>query len=161
VKRALWPVLVVVLLILSAMVLRIAAALRPGLWADEIFSLAMATGHSLEHPAATADSALGDFIEPREAQSPQAFRRYAEHEEQPAGIRRVIRAVRLSDTSPPFYYLLLNQWTRGFGNGDAALRFFSVWWAEPSLPLLWVVGREVGGDEIASYGPADGETFTR
>ena len=148
-KRAPWPVLVVVLLILSAMALRIAAALRPGLWADEIFSLAMATGHSLEHPAATADSSLGDFIEPREAQSPQVFRRYAEHEEQPAGIRRVIRAVLLSDTSPPFYYLLLNQWTRRFGTGDAALRFFSVWWAALSLPLLWVVGREVGGDRVA------------
>jgi 4-amino-4-deoxy-L-arabinose transferase-like glycosyltransferase len=149
VTRAPWPVLVVVLLILSAMVLRIAAALRPGLWADEIFSLAMATGHSLEHPAATADSSLGDFIEPHETQSPQVFRRYAEHEEQPAGIRRVIRAVRLSDTSPPFYYLLLNQWTRGFGTGDAALRLFSVLWAALLLPLLWVVGREVGGERVA------------
>jgi uncharacterized membrane protein len=149
VNRAPWPVLVVVLLILSAMVLRIAAALRPGLWADEIFSLAMATGHSLEHPAATADSSLGDFIEPREAQSPQVFRRYAQHEEHPVGIRRVVRAVLLSDTSPPLYYLLLNPWTRMFGTGDAALRLFSVWWAVLSLPLLWLLGRDVGSPKVA------------
>jgi uncharacterized membrane protein len=136
-------------LILLAVLLRIAAASRPGLWADEIFSLAMATGHSLEHPAADAIPALGDFVEPREPQSPSVFRRYAEHEERPVGARRVIRAVLLSDTSPPLYYLLLNPWTRMFGTGDAALRLFSVWWAVLSLPLLWLVGREVGGSKAA------------
>ena len=148
-KRAPWPVLAVVLLVLSAMVLRISAALRPGLWADEIFSLAMATGHSLEHPAAAADPALGDFVEPREAQPPQVFRRYAEHEEHPAGAGRVVRAVLLSDTSPPLYYLILNPWTRAFGTGDAPLRLFSVWWALLSLPLLWLLGRELGGPRVA------------
>jgi hypothetical protein len=147
--RARWPALVVLLLSLAAIVLRIEAASRPGLWADEIFSLAMATGHSLEHPAAEADSALGDFVQPREAQSPEVFRRYAEQEERPAGARRVIRAVLLSDTSPPLYYLLLNLWTRWFGSGDAALRLFSVWWAALSLPLLWLVGRQLGGPGVA------------
>jgi hypothetical protein len=149
VHRAPWPALAVVLLSLAATALRIEAASRSGLWADEIFSLAMATGHSLEHPAAEADPALGDFVQPREARSPQIFRRYAEQEERPAGAGRVIRAVLLSDTSPPLYYLLLNQWTRGFGAGDAALRLFSVWWAVLSLPLLWLLGRELGGAGVA------------
>ena len=144
-----WPVPVVLALVLLAVLLRITAASRPGLWADEIFSLAMATGHSLEHPAAEANPALGDFVEPREAQSPAVFRRYAEHEERPVGVRRVIRAVLLSDTSPPLYYVLLNSWTRMFGTGDAALRLFSVWWAVLSLPLLWLLGREVGGSRVA------------
>jgi hypothetical protein len=69
-----------------------------------------------------------------------------EHDRQPAGPARVVRAVLLSDTSPPLYYLLLNPWTRAFGTGDAALRLFSVWWAAASLPLLWLLTREVGGD---------------
>jgi hypothetical protein len=148
--RAPRPVLVVVLLLLLASVaLRVRAAARPGIWADEIFSLAMATGHSLEHPAAEADASLGDFVEPPDAASPREFRRYAEHDAVPAGADRVIRAVLLSDTSPPLYYLLLNLWTRGFGTSDGALRFFSVWWAALSLPLLWLTGRELGGTRAA------------
>jgi len=144
-----WPMLIVLALVLAATVGRIAAALRPGLWADEIFSLAMATGHSLEHPAADANPSLGDFVEPREPQSPAFFRRYAEHEDPPVGIRRVVRAVLLSDTNPPLYYLLLNRWTRGFGTSDSALRLFSVWWAVLSLPLLWLLGRELGPSRVA------------
>ena len=58
-------------------------------------------------------------------------------------------AVLLSDTSPPLYYLLLNLWIRAFGTGDAALRLCSVWWAALSLPLLWLVGRQLGGDRTA------------
>ena len=123
-NRPAWPVLLV--LVLAGLGVRLASALRPGLWGDEVFSLAMATGHSLEHPAASAQPSLGDFVEPRQAQFPQVFQRYAEHDDPPAGAGRVIRAVLLSDTSPPLYYLLLNGWTRLFGTGDAALRLFSV-----------------------------------
>ena len=141
--------MVVGLLVLMGMALRVTAALRPGLWADEIFSLSMATGHSLEHPAAIANPSLGDFSEPRESQSPAFFSRYTEHEETPAGARRVVRAVLLSDTSPPLYYLLLNSWTRIFGTRDAALRLFSTFWAFLSLPLLWLVGRKLGGSTTA------------
>jgi 4-amino-4-deoxy-L-arabinose transferase-like glycosyltransferase len=137
------------LLVLMGTALRVTAALRPGLWADEIFSLSMATGHSLEHPAAIANPPLGDFSEPRNSQSPAFFSRYTEHEETPVGVRRVVRAVLLSDTSPPLYYLILNPWTRIFGTGDAALRLFSTLWAFLSLPLLWLVGRKLGGSSTA------------
>lgn len=148
-KRSSWPLLLVVALVLAGAGLRVAAALRPGLWADEIFSLALATGHSLEHSAAKANPKLGDYVEPREAQLPAAFDRYTRHEQPPAGIRRVTRAVLLSDTNPPLYYLLLNRWTRLFGTSDAALRLFSVWWAVLTLPLLWLLGRELGSRRVA------------
>lgn len=147
--RAPWPALVVLLLTLVALALRVEAASRPGLWADEIFSLAMATGHSLEHPAKDADPALGDFVQSPAARPPQHFRGYAESDPRPAGPGRVIRAVLLSDTSPPLYYLLLNPWIRLFGTGDWALRLFSVWWAALSLPLLWLVGRQLGEAKTA------------
>jgi hypothetical protein len=143
------PVLPALLLVLLATAFRFEAALRPGLWGDEIFSLAMATGHSLEHPAADAISSLGDFVEAREAAPPSVLKRYAQHEEKPAGIRRVLRAVLLSDTGPPLYYLLLNPWTRAFGTGDAAARLFSVGTALLSLWLTWAVGRELGGPRAA------------
>src|SRR5215470_7892696 len=101
-----------------AALLRIGLALHPGLWSDEIFSLAMATGHSLEHPAEEANQALGDYVEPLDPQPPSTFRRYMQHEESPAGPRRVMRAVLLSDTSPPLYYLILNLWSRVAGTSD-------------------------------------------
>jgi len=141
--RAPWAVLVALVLLVAAFGLRVRAAARP-LWADEIFSLAVATGHSLEHPAADADPRAGDFVEATNAVAPAAYRRYVEFDGSPAGPGRVIRAVLLSDTSPPLYYLLLNAWTRGLGASDAALRAFSVCWALVSLPLLWLVGRRLG-----------------
>lgn len=140
---------VALLLVLAGAGLRIAAALHPGLWADEIFSLAMATGHSLEHPAAVADTELGDFVEPRDAVPAGVFRRYVEQETPPAGARRTVRAVLLSDTSPPLYYLLLDPWTRLFGTGDAALRLFSGWWAVAALPLIWLVGLQAADRRTA------------
>jgi 4-amino-4-deoxy-L-arabinose transferase-like glycosyltransferase len=139
----------VLVLVLAGIGLRVAAAVRPGLWGDEVFSLSMASGHSLEHPAVAAQPSFGDFVEPREAQPPQVFRRYAEHDDPPAGARRVVRAVLLSDTSPPLYYLLLNGWTRLFGTSDAPLRLFSVWCGVLSLPLLWLLGRELGQPRLA------------
>lgn len=137
------------LLLCVAALLRVALAVRPGLWADEIFSLAMATGHSLEHPAADADPALGDFVEPSQALPPAAFNRYLQHESPAAGVGRVIRAVFLSDTNPPLYYLLLNAWTRVAGTNDAALRLFSTVWALACLPLLWALGRQIIGRDGA------------
>jgi hypothetical protein len=119
------------------------------LWPDEVFSLAMATGHSLEHPAADAQAALGDFVEADAPGPPTAYRRYLEHEEPAAGATRVVRATRLSDTSPPLYYLLLNVWTRALGTSDVALRAFSLACAFVCLPLLWRVAGAVGGRRAA------------
>src|SRR5262249_13231106 len=132
-----------------AALLRVVLVLRPGLWVDEVFSLAMGTGHSLEHPARDADPARGDYVEPSQAVPAAALRRYLEHESPPAGVRRVIRAVFLSDTSPPLYYLLLNLWTRIAGTSDAALRLFSAFSALAAFPLLWAVGRKLGGVRTA------------
>ncbi|MBA3554597.1 MAG: glycosyltransferase family 39 protein [Gemmatimonadales bacterium] len=146
--RVSWPKLAV--LVVGAMfALRLALALRPGIWADEIFSLAMATGHSLEHPAREADPRMGDFVEPRAAEPPAALRRYLQHETPPVGLDRVVRAVLLSDTSPPAYYLILNGWTRAFGTGDAALKLLSVAWASLTLPFIWLLGRDLRGRRMA------------
>lgn len=128
-----------------AALLRGLLANERGLWADEIFSLAMATGHSLEHPAAAADSSRGDFVERREPEPAQSYGRYLRHDLPPAGMGRVIRAVLTSDTSPPLYYLLLSAWTRGFGTSDRALRLFSVLWALAAFPLLWSLAHRLGG----------------
>ena len=132
-----------------ALLLRIALSAHQELWADELFSLAIATGHSLEHPARDADPSLGDFIEPTRAEPAAAFRRYLVHESPPAGPQRVIRAVLLSDTSPPLYYLLLAGWTLAAGTSDFSLHAFSALWALATLPLIGLIGRRVSSPPAA------------
>src|SRR5204862_5678034 len=97
--------------VFAAMALfQVSFAARQCLWVDEVFSLATATGHSLEHPANIANAAKGDFIEPAQVVTAGELQKYLAHETPPASPARVIRAVLLSDTSPPFYYLLLYVW---------------------------------------------------
>jgi hypothetical protein len=144
--KAVRPVLGPVLLIAAiAALLRLGLAARQDLWADELFSLAMATGHSLEHPAAAAVPAQGDFVEPPGLVPPAILRRYLEHDSPAAGPARVLRAVLLSDTSPPLYYLALAAWTRTFGTGDFAAHSFSVFWGVAVLPLIWLIGVRLAG----------------
>ena len=132
-------------LIAVAALLRVGLVERQGIWPDEAFSLALATGHSLEHPAAAARPELGDWTEPPGPVAAADLGRYLEHDTPPAGPGRVLRAVELSDTNPPLYYLLLWAWTRLFGTGDAPLRLFSVLWAVAALPLVTSLARRTGG----------------
>jgi hypothetical protein len=118
---------------------------RQGLWADELFSLGMATGHSLEHNAEEADPARGDYVERSSAQPPSFYSRYLEHERPSMGPTGVVRAVRLSDTNPPLYYLMLGLWTRVWGVGDGALRAFSLLASLACLPLIASLARATGG----------------
>jgi hypothetical protein len=111
-----------------------------------MFSIAMATGHSLEQPAAEADPARGDFVQAREPVSPEYYRKFARHDIEPAGLDRVLRAVFLSDTSPPLYYIALNLWTRAAGTTDFALRAFSALAGALCVPLAWMVGRVLFGN---------------
>lgn len=141
-RKRIWLLLVV--LALAALV-RVGLAGRQGLWADEVFSLAMATGHSVEHPAAVADPSLGDFVEPDRPVHAEEFRRYLRHDNPPASPARVVRAVLLSDTNPPLYYLLLYGWTLVVGTSDVALRLFSTAWSLACLPLLAAVARRTAG----------------
>jgi uncharacterized membrane protein len=126
-------------------VLQVAIAARQSLWADEIFSLAIATGHSLEHPAAAAQPQLGDFVEPEHAVSAEELRGYLKHDHDLAGCARVVRAVLLSDTNPPLYYILLYGWTLVFGTSDVTIRLFSVACSLACFPLLVGVAQRIGG----------------
>ncbi len=139
------PGLAVLLIIVVTAVIQIAVASRSGLWADEVFSLAIATGHSLEHPAAVANPQLGDFVQTEDPVSREELTRYLQHDNPPASPGRVLRAVLLSDTSPPLYYFLLYLWTFCFGTSDIALRLFSIACALACLPLLAAIARRTGG----------------
>jgi uncharacterized membrane protein len=141
-RQQLWVLLAV---FVAMATLQIGLVGRQSLWVDEIFSLAIATGHSLEHSAATADPALGDFVEPDHPVLARQLQQYLKHDNPPASPARVIRAVLLSDTSPPLYYLLLYIWTLIFGTSDIVLRLFSITCWLGCFPLLANVARRTGG----------------
>ena len=103
-RQQLWILVGIVVL---AAVLRLVVAGHSSLWGDEVFSIAIATGHSLEHPAAAARPERGDFVEPDHAVPAEEFRKYLKHDSPLESPARVVRAALLSDTSPPLYYLLL------------------------------------------------------
>jgi Dolichyl-phosphate-mannose-protein mannosyltransferase len=146
--RTKWSLLLITFGLIA--VLQVLVASRSGLWADEVFSLAMATGHSLEHPAAAADPRRGDFVEPNHPVPAEEFGRYLKHDDPPAGPARVIRAVFLSDTNPPLYYLLLYAWTLAFGTSDIVLRLFSITCALACLPFLVSIAVRTGGAVFSS-----------
>ncbi|PZR71488.1 MAG: hypothetical protein DLM73_15745 [Chthoniobacterales bacterium] len=142
------------LFVVFALVAALALCLLPrqSLWIDEIFSLALATGHSLEHPAAAADKTKGDFIEPASPMPAAEWQQYLKHEAPPASPGRAVRAVLLSDTSPPLYYLLLYLWTLIWGTSDFALRSLSVLCSLACFPFVVSVARRTGGPK--SVAPA-------
>jgi uncharacterized membrane protein len=127
-------------------VVRLAVIDRQSLWTDEFFSLAMATGHSVEHAANQADPLQGDYIESSGQVPSSQLARYLKHDPAPASPARVIRAVRLSDTNPPFYYLTVWGWTRAFGTSDWALRLLSTLFALGCFPLLWKLAKRFDSD---------------
>jgi hypothetical protein len=49
------------------------------------------------------------------------------------------------DGSPPLYYLLLHVWMAVFGTGTDAVRAFSALCSVLALPVVYVVGRRLGG----------------
>lgn len=140
-----WRLIFCVTVFAFASAVRVAVIDHQGLWADELFSLAMATGHSLEHPASSAQPELGDYVEASRPLPARDYTRYLEHQDPSVGPAQVLRAVRLSDTSPPLYYLLLWAWTRTAGTSDVALRTLSVFWALACLPLFWSLAKTIGG----------------
>ena len=128
-------------------ILQFATVGRQSLWVDEIFSLAMATGHSLEHAATVSDPARGDFVEADHAIPAGDLQRYLGHEVPLESPIRVIRAVLLSDTSPPLYYLSLYGWTLVFGTSDVAIRYLSIFCSLACFPFVAGIARRTGGDK--------------
>ena len=136
---------VVLALVLVAAMLRVGLAGNQPLWTDEVFTLAMATGHSLEHAPTMANPALGDFVQLNRPQTVEELRRYMEHDNPPAGLARVVRTLLISDTHPPLYYFLVYGWTLVFGTGDFALRALSIIISLACFPIISGIARRVSG----------------
>jgi mannosyltransferase len=61
----------------------------------------------------------------------------------------VLAALR-EDGAPPLYYLLLAGWTSLFGTSDLAVRSLSGLASVAALPLVWALGRRLGGPTVGT-----------
>src|ERR1700756_3834632 len=89
--KTLWLILAIACVATSVDVV---VAGRSGLWMDEVFSLAMATGHRLDFSPCVVDPKQGDFVEPKQPIPAGELRRYLEHDSLSTP-GRVLRAVSL------------------------------------------------------------------
>ena len=53
------------------------------------------------------------------------------------------------DGAPPLYYVLLHFWMKPFGDSDIAVRSLSGIFSVATLPVVWIVGRRIGGRSVA------------
>ncbi|MFC7477469.1 hypothetical protein ACFQS7_24120 [Dankookia sp. GCM10030260] len=54
----------------------------------------------------------------------------------------------LIETTPPLYYVLLKMWAAFMGDGDAALRLFSAMASMATIPVVFLIGVELGGPVV-------------
>ncbi len=58
-------------------------------------------------------------------------------------ISGVVIELPLTDPHPPFYYVLVNVWTRAFGYGAVSLRSMSVVAGVAAIPVAYLLAREL------------------
>jgi mannosyltransferase len=58
----------------------------------------------------------------------------------------LLHAIPGSESSPPLYYLLAWMWTHVFGTGEVGLRSLSALAGTATIPVVWALGRRLGGD---------------
>lgn len=58
----------------------------------------------------------------------------------------LLHAIPDSESSPPLYYVLGWLWTQAFGTGEVGLRSLSALVGTATIPVVWALGRRIGGD---------------
>jgi mannosyltransferase len=66
----------------------------------------------------------------------------------------LLHAIPASESSPPLYYALAWLWTHVFGTGEVGLRSFSALLGTATIPVVWALGRRIGGDRAALFAAA-------
>lgn len=66
----------------------------------------------------------------------------------------LLRAIPASESSPPLYYVVAWLWTHVFGTGEVGLRSLSALLGTATIPVVWLLGRRLGGDRAALAGAA-------
>jgi len=61
----------------------------------------------------------------------------------------LLPAIGDSESTPPLYYLAAWAWAHAFGTGEAGLRSLPALLGTLTIPVVWALGRRLGGDRAA------------
>src|SRR6478672_2295135 len=61
----------------------------------------------------------------------------------PGSFGHLLHEIRASESTPPLYYVLAWAWSKLFGTGEAGLRSLSALFGAITIPLAYLIGREV------------------
>lgn len=64
----------------------------------------------------------------------------------PGDFTDMLRHVRESESNPPLYYVLAWGWAKAFGTGEAGLRSLTVLFGAATVPVAYLIGRELARD---------------
>ena len=63
----------------------------------------------------------------------------------PGSFGHMLHEVRTSESNPPLYYVLAWGWAKVFGVGEVGLRSFSALFGAATIPIAYLIGRELSG----------------
>jgi mannosyltransferase len=64
----------------------------------------------------------------------------------PGDFAEMLRQVKGSESNPPLYYVLAWGWAKAFGTGEAGLRSLTALFGAATIPLAYLVGREMASN---------------
>ena len=140
------------LLVVVFLSARIYIAQRESLWADELYTLSVTTGHSIWQLPEQTRPDLGDYFDPPRPQAAAVYRKYINFE---PGIKlpeNIVRACILVDWNSPIYYLIQWIWLRAVGISELNLRLPSILMSLATLPFIWLIAEKLGGSRSAWIG---------
>jgi len=122
---------------------------RETLWTDELWSLCMATGHSMCQTPDQTRPELGDYVEALKPMPVSYYGQYTNFNPKTKLAETIIRACSLGDYNSPFYYLLLGYWLKLAGTSDFSLRLPSIVFSFLSMPFIWLIAERLGSRKAA------------
>jgi hypothetical protein len=67
----------------------------------------------------------------------------------PGSFGQMLHEVRVSESTPPLYYLIAWGWSKVFGLGEVGLRSLSALFGSATIPVAFLIGRELRGRRAA------------
>ena len=139
------------MLIASFLLTRLCLAQHQTLWTDELWSLSIATGHSL-HCALKGvppNPELGDYVDPLGLVRAAYYQQYLAFDERSKLPEGIVRACLRGDWNSPLYYLFLWLWLKLVGISDLSVRVPSILISLAALPFMWSIARRLGNEVAA------------
>jgi mannosyltransferase len=117
------------------------------IWADDVWSIAAASGHSLD--IRLDGMGAGDtYADPPGPAPASWFLKYIRPQPDNS-LWRATRAAYATESHPPLFYMLLHLWMQMFGYSVAAGRTLSLILSLTAIPVLFFLARRMAGETSA------------